>query len=118
MVEYAGKIEEQVIAKYIRPAYDNFDDMSYDVSNAKNIIKDFIVKYCKTERQPNPPDDINMYKMSIYDDYGIVMEIKGYRMITYLIDASSGDVYVAEHIENTTSPNLKYINVLFEISSG
>jgi hypothetical protein len=98
---YAGKIEQCDLEEYIKPAYDNFEDLSYDISNAKNIIKNFIVNYCKTKRHPNPPDDVNMYKMSVYSNYGIALELKGNRRVTYLINGSNGSVYVAEHVPNT-----------------
>jgi hypothetical protein len=99
---YAGKIEECDLNEHIKPAYDNFEDLSYDISNAKNIIKNFIVNYCKTKRHPNPPDDVNMYKMSVYSNYGIALELKGNQRVTYLINGSNGSVYVAEHVPNTT----------------
>ena len=99
---YTGKIEQCDLNEHIKPAYDNFDDLSYNISHAKTIIKDFIVNYCKTKRHPNPPDDIKMYAMSLYGNYGIVFNIKDNKHITYLINASSGDVYVSEHVPNTT----------------
>jgi len=99
---YAGKIEQCDLTQFIKPAYDNFDNLAFDVSGAKTIIKDFIVNYCKTQRYPDPPDDIGMYKMSVYGNYGIVFEVKGYRRITYLINGATGAVYVAEHVPNTS----------------
>jgi hypothetical protein len=99
---YAGTIEHSDLTKFIIPAYDNFDDLSYDLSTAINIIKDFIVTYCKTERYPDPPCDTAKYNMSVYGNYGIVFEVKGYQCITYLINGATGDVYVAEHVPNTS----------------
>jgi hypothetical protein len=102
LLAYAGKIKHCDLTQFIKPAYHNFDNLAFDVSGAKTIIKDFIVNYCKTQRYPDPPDDIGMYKMSVYGNYGIVFEVKGYRCITYLINGATGAVYVAEHVPNTS----------------
>ncbi len=98
---YAGKFEESELSEYIKPAYDNFDDLSYNISNAKKIIKDFIVSYCKTQRYSNPPNDFNMYKMSLFNN-ALEVTIKGNKRITYLINCTTGDVYVAEHVPNSS----------------
>ena len=87
--------------EYIKPAYDNFDNLSYDISNAKKIIKDFIVSYCKTQRYSNPPDDFNMYKISVFNN-ALEITIKGNQRITYLINYTTGDVYVAEHVPSNS----------------
>jgi hypothetical protein len=98
---YAGTIQSNILNE-IREAYDNFDDDDFDLAPAKTIIKDFLVKHCRTVRHPQPEDDIREYKMSVYRDYGIVIELRNDGTISYLIDGNSGAVYVAEHVQNTT----------------
>lgn len=99
----AGKLEQCDLTDYIIPAYSNFHDMSYDISDAKEVLKNFIVKYCKTDRQQNFPDDTEFYRISVIEDNGMIVTIKGNQRITFLVDIKTGKVYVAEHIPNCSA---------------
>jgi hypothetical protein len=102
IMSYAGKINQADLDQHLIPAYDNFKDLSFDISIAKNIIIQFICSYCKTMRHHDHPSDPHMYNLSICDNYGFILEIIGNKHITFLINALNGAVYVAEHVPNTT----------------
>lgn len=97
----AGKLEQSDLTEYIIPAYNNFSDTDFDVSDAMEILKNFIVRYCKTDRQQTFPDDIYSYIVEVIDDNGLIVTINGNEHISFLVDIKTGKIYVAEHISNT-----------------
>lgn len=110
---FAGQIDIDDLQNIIKPAYDNFDDMNYDITKAKTFLKDFILNYCKTVNVPNPPENIDDYNLCIYDDDGLVMKIKNKNFnIKYLFDISNGNVYVSEYNSCAYS---YYNNISFQI---
>lgn len=96
IMSYVGKLEQKDLKDHIIPAYDNFDNMDYDITIAKTILKDFIVKYCATQSVPSPPNDIQKYNMSTYGINGMYVKIKENENIMYLFDIETGNTYVSE----------------------
>ncbi len=111
-MSYVGKLAQNDVVNFIMPAYENFQNMSYDVSYAKTILKDFIVKYCKTRSVPHPKDNINAYKMNMYGIGGLSMTPKDNNLIKYLFSVKTGEAYVVEFAMPThicgISPNIPF----------
>jgi hypothetical protein len=103
---YAGKLEQADLIDYIIPTYQNFDDMSYDISRAKTILKKFIRKYCKTTTIPTPSNENNDYALRLCGINGIYMYHKNNKFIKYMFCIKTDKVYVAE--TNTTNIKIVY----------
>jgi hypothetical protein len=95
---YVGKINQQDLAEYIIPAYDNYFNLSYDIGDAKEILKNFIVKFCKTQKHQTPPTNRDKYIFTLHEQHGFTMSIRNDPSILYLFDVKSGSVYVSEDI--------------------
>ena len=76
IMSYVGKLDQNDLIDHIIPSYDNFDNMDYDITIAKTILKDFIVKYCATQSVPTPPTDIQNYNMCTYGINGMYIKNK------------------------------------------
>jgi hypothetical protein len=106
---FAGKIERQLLTEVIRPAAANFEDMSYDVSPAKQIMVEFICKHCKIESMHIPPTNIDKYALSQIHKTGLCMKPRDRQNIQYLFCLKTGKVYVTESTSSVFSLSVEYI---------
>ena len=93
---YAGKLSQTDLIDHVMPAYTNFEDMSYDVTRAKIILKDFIVKHCKCSSVPNPSKNVDKYRMKICAIDGLSMHTSDNESLKYIFCVKTGKVYVGE----------------------
>jgi hypothetical protein len=111
-MSYVGKLAQNDLVNFIIPAYENFKNMSYDVSCAKTILKDFIVQYCATHSVPCPPNNISGYNMNTYGIGGLSMTPKHNNLIKYLFSVKTGETYVVEFTMPTQvfalNPNIPF----------
>lgn len=106
---FARKIERQLLTEVIRPAAANFEDMSYDVSPAKQIMVEFICKHCKIESMSIPPTNIDKYALSQIHKAGLCMKPRDRQNIQYLLCLKTGKVYVTESTSSVFSLSVEYI---------
>lgn len=93
---FAGKIDKKLLTEVIKPALQNFEDMSYDVSPAKKILVEFIYKNCKTVSMPDPPTNIDKYALSVIQPDGLCMRQRDDQRTEYLFSATTGKAYVVQ----------------------
>lgn len=91
---FAGTINNKLLTEVIKPAFNNFEDMSYDVSPAKRIMVDFICKNCKIAAMPKPAKNIDKYALSAMEPDGFCMRLRDNTKIQYLFSVTTGKVYV------------------------
>jgi hypothetical protein len=97
---FAGKIDKNLLTEVIKPALQNFEDMSYDVSPAKKALVEFICKKCKTDSVSMPPTNIDKYSLSVIQPDGFCMVQRDDRRTEYLFSATSGKAYVVESVSD------------------
>lgn len=118
---FVGNIEKNDLEKYIRPMYENFMDMQYDITIAKDMLMKFIVEYCKTERVPEPPKKASGYDIRRFSKYGLFMTIHNEFKIKYIFCVKSGNVFVVENEAEcltTINPDIEFNSqMMYEINS-
>lgn len=93
---FAGTINNKLLTEVIKPAFNNFEDMSYDVSPAKRIMVDFICKNCRIAAMPNPAKNIDKYALSVMEPDGFCITLRDDKKIQYLFSVTTGKVYVVD----------------------
>ena len=92
---YTGRLNKNILSSIIVPVHKNFENLCYDISQAKKELVDFICKKCRIECMREPPKCIDAYDMLLVRD-GLVMKIKGVTDIQYIFDMTNGKVYVTD----------------------
>lgn len=88
---YIGKIDKTKFKTFVKTAYKNYKDATYDLTMAKCIILDFIMKTHITRQwYSTNPDD---YRLNLCPLYGLKINLKLDDDITYFICVKSGKVY-------------------------
>jgi hypothetical protein len=96
MAAYAGKIQQSVLYDKIITAYDNFKNMSFDVTDAKQALAEYISIHCKTQRFPEPSSEHQKYRMSQPATDTIVMKAINNQRILYVCNVKTGQMFVIE----------------------
>lgn len=88
---YIGKIDKYKFKTFIKPAYKNYKNITYNLTMAKSVIIDFIMKSHITRQWYSlDPDD---YRLNLVPLYGLKINLKLDDDITYFICVKSGKVY-------------------------
>lgn len=93
---YAGTIGSDVAARLLKAAHDNFDDLNFDITPAKQAMAKYIAEHCQTQRTSNPPATANSYALQTAGSEGLKMTMKTNSKTCYLFNIENGDVIVAE----------------------
>jgi hypothetical protein len=115
---FAGKIERNLLKEVLKPAHKNFQDMSYDVSSAKQVLVNFICKNCKIESMPVPPTNIDKYALAEIQT-GLCMKLRDRENIQYLFCMNTGKAYVTESTASifAVSDNVTFDTYLMVMTS-
>jgi hypothetical protein len=90
--EFVGKIDLYSLKNVIKPAYKNYKNINHDLTLAKCMILDFIMKTHTTNKLYST--NVSDYKLNLCHVYGLKFNVKEDDSITYYICVKSGKMFV------------------------
>jgi len=92
-MRHIGRFDHKLLTVIIRPTHANYNNKNRDLSVAKSIILQFIMKTHITNRMTSTK--IEDYKLNRCRLYGLKIAMKNDDDVSYHICVKSGDVYVS-----------------------
>lgn len=90
---YMCIVDYQLMANFVKPAYDNYRDPKHDLTIAKDVLIHYIRKNYENDKMILP-SHANAYKLNLFGKNKLRLNIKGNDDLTFMICTKSRKLYV------------------------
>ena len=88
---YIGTLNNFVKQTIIKPVYKSYKQIDYDLSAAKIVIVNFVIY---NTIYKDIPYHIDNYKLNIYEKNKLILGIKHFDDLAFIVCIKTGNVYV------------------------
>jgi hypothetical protein len=94
-MSYIGSIDKQVVNNFLKPAYVNYKDPTFDLTKAKDIMIHY-VRFFNQDESIHLPPYTSGYKFNLFGKNKLRLNVRGNDDITFYISVKSCKLYVMQ----------------------